>query len=92
MTVLALEQMERIRPAALREIARVARRHVVMIEPFRDWNSDGHRPSYIKRHDYWSGAIDELSSYDLTPIAATADMPQKLTFRAGIVVAGVNHA
>jgi hypothetical protein len=90
-TVLALEQMERIRPLVLREIARVAQRHVVMIEPFREWNSDGHRPDYIKHHDYWSGAIADLQSCGLRPIAATADMPQKLTFRAGIVVAEVTH-
>jgi hypothetical protein len=62
-----------------------------MIEPFKEWNSDGHRPEYIRRHDYWSGAINDLPSYGLTPIAASADMPQKLTFRAGIVVAEVNH-
>jgi hypothetical protein len=89
MTVLALEQMERIRDAALRELARVARRHVVMIEPFRDWNSEGRQLEYIRRLDYWSAAIDDLPAFGLTPIAADADIPQKLTSRAGIVVAEV---
>jgi ubiquinone/menaquinone biosynthesis C-methylase UbiE len=89
MTVLALEQMERIRPAALREIARVARHHVVMIEPFREWNAEDLWRGYIQRHDYWSGAIDDLPAFHLIPRAASVDMPQKLTFRTGIVVADV---
>ncbi len=88
-TVLALEQMDRIRESALREIARVARRHVVMIEPFRDWNEDGHRREHIRRNDYWSAAIDDLPAFGLTPIVATADVPQKLKFHAGIVVTEV---
>ena len=37
-TVLALEQMERVREQALAEVARVACRHTLMIEPFREVN------------------------------------------------------
>lgn len=88
-TVLALEQMERIRDRALAELARVARRHVVMVEPFRDWNDDGHRRKYIERNDYFAARVDDLSRHGLTPLVATADMPNKVSFRAGIVVAAV---
>lgn len=88
-TVLALEQMERIRETALRELARVARRHVVMIEPFRDWNSDPPYREYIRQLDYWSAALDDLPAFGLVPVAADADIPQKLTSRAGIVVASI---
>jgi len=88
-TVLALEQMEAIRETALRELARVARRHVVMIEPFADWNAEGHRLEYIRRHDYFAARVDELPRYGLRPVVATVDMPNKLTFRAGLVVAAV---
>ena len=91
-TVLALEQMEQIRAAALTELARVARSHVVMIEPFADWNAEGHRREYIRRHDYFAARVDELPRYGLTPVAATSDMPNKLAFRAGIVVAKVEEA
>jgi hypothetical protein len=91
-TVLALEQMERIREAALCELARVARRHVVMIEPFADWNADGHRREYIRRHDYFAARVDEMHRYGLHPIVATADIPNKLSFRAGLVVASVGAA
>jgi SAM-dependent methyltransferase len=90
-TVLALEQMERIRAQALRELARVARHHVVMIEPFADWNAEGHRLEYIRRHDYFAARVDELPRYGLRPVVATADMPNKLTFRAGLVVAAVER-
>ena len=39
-TILAVEQMESIREQAMREIVRVARSHVVMIEPLMDSNRD----------------------------------------------------
>jgi ubiquinone/menaquinone biosynthesis C-methylase UbiE len=89
-TVLALEQMERIRDRAIAELTRVARRHVIMVEPFRDWNADGHRRKYIERYDYFAASIGELASHGLTPIVATADMPNKVTFRAGVVIAAVS--
>jgi ubiquinone/menaquinone biosynthesis C-methylase UbiE len=88
-TVLALEQMERVREAALVELARVARRHVVMIEPFADWNREPHRRGYIAKHDYFAASVDDLRRVGLTPLVATADMPNKLQFRAGVVVASV---
>jgi ubiquinone/menaquinone biosynthesis C-methylase UbiE len=91
-TVLALEQMEQIREAALRELARVARRHVVMIEPFRDWNSDGRYREYIRRLDYWTGAVDDLAAFGLVPVLTHADIPQKLTSRVGLVVARVANS
>jgi ubiquinone/menaquinone biosynthesis C-methylase UbiE len=90
-TVLALEQMERVRQAALAELARVSRRFVVMIEPFADWNSEPHRRGYIVRHDYFASTVEGLRASGLTPVLATADMPNKLSFRAGIVVAEVTR-
>ncbi len=89
-TVLALEQMESIRDRAIAELVRVARRHVMMVEPFRDWNLDGHRRKYIQRYDYFAASIADLARYGLTPIVATADMPNKVTFRAGVVIASVS--
>lgn len=86
-TVLALEQMERVRDAVLAELARVARQHVVMIEPFADWNREPHRRGYIARHDYFAAGVEDLHRSGLHPVVATADMPNKLQFRAGLVVA-----
>jgi hypothetical protein len=88
-TVLALEQMERIREAALRELARVARHNVIMIEPFRDWNDDPRHRAYVRRLDYWAGGVEELREFGLVPLVADGDLPQKLTTRAGIVIARV---
>ena len=86
-TVLALEQMERVRAAALAELARVARRHVAMIEPFADWTTEPHRRGYITRHDYFASTVEGLRESGLTPLVTFVDMPNKLSFRAGLVVA-----
>jgi ubiquinone/menaquinone biosynthesis C-methylase UbiE len=90
-TVLALEQMERVRHQALGELARVARRFVIMIEPFADWNTEPHRRGYIERHDYFASTVDALRASGLEPVLATVDMPNKLSFRAGLVVAEVRQ-
>lgn len=86
MTILALEQMERIRPQALAEIARVAGRHTLMIEPFRDVNKAGWPRRNIIRRNYFTGRIGDLSSYGLTPILATNDFPQEAFLKACAVL------
>jgi hypothetical protein len=90
MTVLALEQMKEIQHVALREIGRVARRAVAMLEPFFEWNARGTHRDYIVAHDYFTGAIRDLPGFGLAPMLATDDMPSKITFRAGLVVCGVD--
>lgn len=89
LTSLALEQMEEIRAGALAEIARVARRHTVMVEPFYDWNSAGHERDYIVANDYFAARIADLPGFGLEPIFATDNMPAKLTNRPGLVVCRV---
>jgi SAM-dependent methyltransferase len=76
-TVLALEQMERVRQQALGEIARVARRHTLMIEPFQDVNSEFWPRLNVLRRDYFRGSIAELRSYGLEPVLALNDFPQE---------------
>lgn len=90
LTSLALEQMEEIRTKALSEIARVARSHVAMLEPFHEWNEVGSRRDYILANDYFTGRIAELPSLGLEPVYVTADMPAKLTFQPGIVICRQN--
>jgi ubiquinone/menaquinone biosynthesis C-methylase UbiE len=77
LTVLAVEQMEKIRDSALREIARVSGRYVLMLEPFRDANRSALRRFYIYSRDYFRGSIPELSRVGLKPLWATADLPQE---------------
>lgn len=87
LTVQALEQMEAVRSQALSEIARVARRNTVMVEPFKEWNEDGLRRLYIESAGYFRGAICELPQYRLRPIATRADYPMKITIGVPLVVA-----
>lgn len=87
MTVLAVEQMESIRAAALSEIARVARGHVLMLEPFRDMNASGFRRLYVKSRNYFRGSIAELRGFGLTPLWATDDYPQEAFLGTALVLA-----
>jgi hypothetical protein len=88
-TTLALEQMDGVRDQALRELARIARRYVVMIEPFRDWNPDGIRRRYIEGQGYFDARVADLHAAGLNPVLATADFPNKISFHVGLVIAAV---
>lgn len=88
-TSLALEQMEEVRHAALTEIARVTRKHAVLLEPFRDFNAAGLRRDYIVTMDYFSAWIKDLERYGLRPVqvVATEQLPCKLHLGVGLVIA-----
>ena len=86
-TILALEQMERVREAALGEIARVASRHTIMIEPFAELNDRGGRLHYVVARDYFRGRIADLPRYGLTPALALDDFPQEAFLGACLVLA-----
>lgn len=88
-TVLALEQMERIRSQVLAEIARVSAGHALMIEPFREANASGIARRYVVARDYWRARIAELPKHGLTPLWATTDMPQEAFLKAAAVLAKV---
>ncbi len=77
LTVLALEQMERIRGQALAEIARVTVGHAFLLEPFREFNSSGWRLLNRMRRDYFAGRINDLPRYGLQPAFAVDDYPQE---------------
>jgi len=87
MTRLALEQMESIRETALSEIARVTRRHVLMIESFREENDWGLRRQYAIGSDYFRGAIADLPRYGLEPVFTFCDWPHKITLKPVFVLA-----
>jgi len=87
-TVLALEKMESIRKTALKEITRVARRWVVLIEPFRDVNDSGIQRDYCVGNDYFRGRIKDLENDNgLRIIWTTSDIPADLKMNTAIVVA-----
>lgn len=87
MSVLALEQMERIRDKALSEMARVSTRWTLMIEPFRDVNPYPWPRLNVLRLDYFQGRIAELRDHGLEPMFATDDFPQEVNLRASMVLA-----
>lgn len=85
-TVLAVEQMERIREAALSEIARVSRGHVLMLEPFKDANRKGVRRLYAVSRNYFRGSIQDLARFGLEPVWATDDFPQEAFLGSPLVL------
>ncbi len=88
-TVLALEQMESIRDTVLAELRRVAARYVVMIEPFHELNSETIRRHYIVSNQYFDARIDALTRFGLRPVFTLSDIPNKVLFHVGLVVAEV---
>ena len=86
-TVLALEQMERVRQQALGEIARVAGRHTLMIEPFRDVNRAFWPRLNVLRRDYFRGRIADLRHYGLEPVLAVDDFPQESFLKTCAILA-----
>lgn len=84
--------MESIREQALGEMARVARRYVVMFEAFRDWNTTGLHRNCIVGKNYFQAWISDLGSFGLEPIYVQGDLPSKIDMNVGIVVARVAHS
>lgn len=87
MTSLALEQMNAVKREALRELSRIARRWVVMLEPFRDFNLAPEQIYYTRSKDYFSAAVADLPQYGLRPVHVFDDFPSKVNRGVGLVVA-----
>lgn len=86
-SVIALEQMEAIRPSVMAQLRRVSSGHVGMLEAFRDWNESGMQRDYIVGQGYFAARIDELPGYGLQPVLVVHDMPVKVNMNLGLVVA-----
>ena len=86
-TSLALEQMNRVLAAALCEIRRVARRHVLMLEPFRDFNQLPEQRYYTQARDYLGIAVRDLTRHGLRATHVFSDFPAKIHRGAGLVIA-----
>ena len=75
------------RDAALAEISRVSRGHVLMLEPFRDTNGKGLRRLYAISRNYFRGTIADLARFNLEPVWATDDFPQEAFLGSPLVLA-----
>lgn len=82
----ALEQMEMIRDRALAEIARVTRRHVLLVEPFADANQDPLRRDYVAAKDYFSLPVAGLRPFGIEPQHTTRAFPQNTCLGIELVV------
>lgn len=85
-TILSIEQMERVRDAALREIARVTGGHLLNMEPFEDANRHGWKRLNVFGRNYFRGKIADLPNYGLTPLWATSDYPQEALLGTALVL------
>jgi SAM-dependent methyltransferase len=92
MTVLALEQMERIRHQALSEIARVTAGHAFLLEPFRELNKFGWFYFNRIKRDYFAGRVRELPEFGLEPEFVVADYPQEAFLRTCAVLSRKSSA
>lgn len=85
----ALEQMESIRDQVMFEISRVSKKHVLMIEPFRDWNEKGMCRNKIITKNYFQARIADIYKYGLRPIYINNNLPSKIYMQVGIVIAEI---
>lgn len=85
-TRLAVEQMEQIRDSALAEIRRVAKSHVVLVEPLRDFNRDPLQALATQVNNYISLEVSDLKRYGLEPLLQFSAWPHKITNGAGLVL------
>ena len=86
-SVLALELMDDIRAEVLAEMRRVSRRARGDGRAVYEWHASGHRRDLIAAKGYFAQPIEGLDTFGLEPIVAMADMPHKLDYQPGLVVA-----
>ena len=87
---LALEQMERVRRKAVAEMVRVSAGHVLMIEPFADFNDDERRRLAHRAKNFFSMRLEDLPGAGLEPLIVFADWPQKISEGIGLVYSRVS--
>lgn len=83
----ALEQMQAIRDKAVSEIARVAAKWVICIEPFAEFNQSTIQKHYMSARGYLALSAAELPAFGLHPFLVFGDWPHKLSSGAGLVAA-----
>lgn len=87
-TYAALEQMGDGLPKALAEIRRVSRKHVLLFEPFADFNDLPAR-TYLWSRNYFRMHSEELRTWGLHPVRRWRNVPVKPTFAYGLVLCEV---
>jgi len=88
-TVLVLEQLAGSWGTVLDEMQRVTRSACVFLEPFSDANGMMGRV-YLRALDYFRASHRDFAAHGLETVRFTTDIPQKLHFRTGLLVARVD--
>jgi len=86
-TTLALEQMKAIQKRVLKEISRVSKNYVSLLEPFPDFNQTKLRKAYTKGRDYFSIPTTKLNFFGLRILSVFDDFPSKIYRGAALVLA-----
>lgn len=86
-SIQALEQMEGLRDQVFQQIANVCSGHVAMFEPFAEWNRNPVRQGLISSRGFFAAGVSDLRRYGFEPVFASDDMPTKLAYGVGLVVA-----
>lgn len=55
----------------------------------RDWNAEGMRHHYIVGNQYFDASLDEFETAGLKPVFVLDDIPNKVSFHVGLVVAEI---
>ncbi len=81
----ALEQMHIGFERALAELRHIARRYVLLAEPFSDCN-DALGRLYLWAHNYFRMRIGQLPAHGLEPVRIWKALPVKPTFAHALVL------
>ena len=87
-TSLVLEQIPRDYGKALDEMRRVTRKYCIFNEAFAEANNWLGK-AHLRRVDYFRASKEEWRRHGLEPVHFTTQLPQKFTFRTGLLVARV---
>lgn len=85
----ALEQMDMVRQAAISEVTRVAKKHVMLMEPLVDFNAGRLRHDYSRAKDLISYSVADLERRGIEVMGVIDGFPQGITLGVGLVVGRV---
>ena len=83
---LALEQMDNIKYEVLSEIKRVAKKYIILIEPFKNLNGFGLRYLHHKSKQYFSLNYKDLEDKNFEIIEFYEQLPALLSLNYGMLV------
>lgn len=84
-TVLALEQMNKIKIEVIRKIKNIVKKNIILVEPFADINKNLLNFIHTKNSDYFDLHYNELEKLGLTIQKKIDNFPQRLGLAAGFV-------